>query len=117
MSSTLLRLRHLRQHDKQLWFAGVTKIVKSSCLPSASKESCVRDNGSIYYRGVYYYSNDRKFPYVRMKIVKNSVAPVITVCDKESYDKFLHERLYGQFADVDAWVCLPISYHNDKFDL
>lgn len=117
MNNTILRLRHLRRYDKELWVPEVTRTIKSELLPSASKESCVRENGSIFYRGVYYFSHDRNYPFVRFETPKKLGVPLVTACTKKSYDEFLEQRLNGEFVDVEAWVCLPISYHNDKSDL
>lgn len=116
-SATVLRLRLLRKNDAKMWFPGVTRIIPGKFLPYSSKEPVIRDNGSIFYRGVYYYSPDRDYPYVRMIKSTKSINPLIRTCDEDSYNDFLRERLWGEYIDEDTIVYVPMEHENRKMDL
>lgn len=106
------QVQNLRQLDPHIWKIG-TKI--GPIVPRASKLPVSTANGSLYYRSVYYYSDNIEMPYVRLVKKKDHPLPIVTCCSQSLYDKFLIQVSKGFFPELSVKV--PISYYEQVSDL
>jgi len=101
------KVAHLRAIDEAVWPVNSVRIVQIPFLPEASFEPVNNTHGSIFYRGVYYYSTDPARPYVRLLKNRNLTLPIVSSCIRHSYDNFLKEFLEGGFGDHAITVHTP----------
>ena len=102
----------LRDLDAELWCQGYARIVQKQFQPQGSKEPVNNDNGYLKYRGIYYYSTNEQFPYVKLKLCKqhpniDHPYPLVTCCNQAGYEPFLGQLITGRFNDLDLVVVHP----------
>lgn len=61
----------------------------------------------IRYRNNYYYSMDSKRPYVRLKIHESSQTPLIMICSKLEYERFLTQWSNGLYRNIPFEIIRP----------
>jgi len=108
-------LKGLRQFDAQVWLPHVCRIVQRDKLPCASITPIVTEYGSLYYRSVHYYSDNPRYPYVRLLKHCNSPLPLVVCCAKPAYELFLQDLVKGSFVNTD--IVIPIAYREQVADL
>lgn len=103
-------LDKLRSLDPEVWPSTFPRIIQTPFQPQASLVPVDNPHGWILYRGVYYYSDDHKYPYVMLSNTKHLSLPIIKCCTKESYDRFLRDFFNGSFINHGVSVHTRSSY-------
>lgn len=101
------KVSHLRAIDEAVWPVGCSRIVQIPFQPEASFETVNNTHGSIFYRGVYYYSTNPSHPYVRLLKNRNLTLPIVSCCTKHDYENFLKLFLNGDFSNHSITVHTP----------
>jgi len=86
-------------------------------IPETSNVRIIPENGSIYYRSIYYFSTNIEKPFVCLITHYSLEYPCVICCSKEQYDFFLQCVKKGEFKDTDLMLCIPIAYRELVADL
>lgn len=97
-------INNLRQADSELWCVGSTKRIQTQCQPQVSNRP-VPNVQTLKYRGNYYYSSNPSKPFVRLIPQRNTnqsmeELPLVTICNKQSYLRFLTDLANGEYNDL-----------------
>ena len=95
----LTNITQLRELDPEVWYAGSARVVQLALQPNASRERPPCNLCWIFYRGIYYYSTNPERPLVRLKMSKSHNLPLVSCCDRRSYERFVKEAEEGKYGD------------------
>ena len=101
------KIEKLRSFDPELWPSGSARLIQTPFQPQASLDPVVNENGWLLYRGVYYYSDNKDYPYVALTTTSHRPFPLVRCCNKHSYDLFLSKFFNAGFSNACVSVHLP----------
>lgn len=110
-------LKRLCQLDPRVWNLSASKIIRWSRIPCVSKTHVDKEFGLIYYRSLYYYSGNSRYPYVCLFKHRSLDLPLVQCCSKPAYESFLRAYQKGEFADPRIRIIAANSYREEVCDL
>lgn len=93
----LQHLQSLKDLDPEVWVDNTGRYVQTPLRPQASKDPISNKMGWIKYRGIYYYSTNPTYPYVRLMKRNGLEHPIVYCCKLELFDRFLRQYNDGYF--------------------
>jgi len=91
--------------DETIWPSRVNRIIPKELQAKESKIAPIDDaKGWMKYRGIYYYSTNTKYPYIKLR--RHSALPCALpiCCSLNSYQKFIKLLDDGFFPELNVKI-------------